>query len=150
VPPRYRRRPARQPEMEVQELAHSLSRHAGSLANLRQGESLDEPQAQHLAVAPVWYSPVPAGYRGQREPVLVEPANDLVELDRSEVAAVEQIGRRVGREVLDLADPGGFQAGESGRAEAQLGDIHCRTGSDGAVDELDEAHRRSRGEDVVV
>jgi hypothetical protein len=52
--------------------------------------------------------------------------------------------------LLYLSDPGGIEAGESGRAEAKLGDVHSRTGSAGAQVELDVAHRSTAGKDVAV
>jgi hypothetical protein len=57
----------------------------------------------------------------------------------------------VGGQAVDVGDPGRFQAGESGRAEAQLGEVHGRPGSgDVVADVLDLPYGCAAGEDVAV
>ena len=58
--------------MQPQDLARTLLGDAGSLADLGQRETLDEPQAEHLEVALTGDADVSTRYRRQREPMLLE------------------------------------------------------------------------------
>lgn len=136
--------------MQPQDLAHTLLGDAGSLADFGQRETFDEPEAEHLKVALAGNADASTRYRRQGEPMPLEPADDLVQLGCFETAASDQVCRGTGDELLYLSDPGGIEAGESGPAEAKLGDVHGRTGSAGAAVELNVAHRSTAGKDVPV
>jgi hypothetical protein len=82
--------------------------------------------------------------------VLAELTHNLVQLSGAEAAASEEVRRGLCDELLRLNDPSGLKAGESGRAEAKLGDVHGRTESAGAQIELDVAHRCTAGKDVTI
>ena len=106
--------------MQPQDLARTLLGDAGPRTDLGQREALDEPEAEHLEVALTGDADAASRYRRQGEPVLVEPADDLVELGRSEAAAPDQVCRGTGDELLHLSDPGRVQARESAWAEPKL------------------------------
>jgi hypothetical protein len=136
--------------MQSQDLAHTLLGHAGSLTDLGQREALYEPEAEHLEVALAGNADASTPNRRQGEPMFLELADDLIQLGCFEAAAPDQVCRGTGDELLYLSDASCIEAGESGRAEPKLGDVHGGTESAGAQVKLNVAHRRTAGKDVAV